>query len=205
MDPGPPAADGGASSTIRPASPAASPNPQSKEKLAESRSNASTSVAASADAASDHANASSNGKQNVAAPIPVGVWNDDGARKCLNAALARMDSLFLDAQSIHAVKAIESGTMRVIFRGDAAMSRARAERPEMKAKLDQAIQAAAGRRIVLEFDTDASTTPVRKEIGDGKQKASNRIQRMKEIDRHPLVDKCRELFDVEIIKVDNLG
>jgi DNA polymerase-3 subunit gamma/tau len=73
------------------------------------------------------------------------------------------------------------------------------ERPDRKARLEEAVSAAAGRRVRLEFRLGAETAarpaePAQPQVSTLVQKA----QRKREKERHPLVRQAMELFDADV-------
>jgi len=75
------------------------------------------------------------------------------------------------------------------------------ERPQSRAKLEEALQRASGRPIRLEFitlpDEPAAAAAAAKPVAN----VQNRRRRMRDAERNPLIGRAIELFDAEIIDV----
>ncbi len=73
------------------------------------------------------------------------------------------------------------------------------ERPDVKRELEQALSRRAGRTIRLEFAVAAEPESQRPEK---RPPATSRMQRMRELDQHPLVQEAKRLFDAEVVRFD---
>jgi hypothetical protein len=93
-----------------------------------------------------------------------------------------------------------SGPNRVVVRFGQGYNASKAfcERPERRQTLEAAFSQAAGRRVILEFESirpdQAHETPPPAVISRQKQRH--------QAARHPLVERAVELFEAEVLKVD---
>jgi hypothetical protein len=73
------------------------------------------------------------------------------------------------------------------------------ERADVKRKLEQTLARLAGRTIRIDFAVteEASPRPAARRAS-----GRNQVQKMREIERHPLVQEAISLFDAEIVRVD---
>ena len=78
------------------------------------------------------------------------------------------------------------------------LHREHCERPERKASIEKALAQVAGRRVPLDFTTVPDTAPP-----PAAPVPNNPRQRKKELESHPLVKQALELFDGEIMQVDD--
>jgi hypothetical protein len=74
------------------------------------------------------------------------------------------------------------------------------ERPEVKRKLEQTLSRLAGRDLRVEFAVvpTASSQTRSNQVPSGQ----SRMKKMREIERHPLIRETQDLFDCEVIRVD---
>ena len=74
------------------------------------------------------------------------------------------------------------------------------DRPEVKRKLEQTLSRLAGRELRIEFAVapggEAATRAERP------QPAQSRMKKMREIEKHPLIRETQELFDCEVVRID---
>lgn len=90
-------------------------------------------------------------------------------------------------------------TLAVLFPHQYTYQRSACERPDRKARLEEAVSAAAGQAVRLEFKLGGSAPP--READKPVTSAPTLVQkaqRRREMERHPLVRQAMELFDVEV-------
>jgi DNA polymerase-3 subunit gamma/tau len=116
------------------------------------------------------------------------------------ATLADSGDMAADLGKLAADVAISGpNTLAVLFPAQYTYQRSACERPDRKARLEEAVSAAAGRAVRLEFraggeaprreaDRPASVAPT----------LVQKAQRRREMERHPLVRQAMELFDAEV-------
>jgi hypothetical protein len=102
----------------------------------------------------------------------------------------------------HAGQLIVAGPQRLVaqFGAGYILHKESCERPDRRAKLEEAVSRAAGHcvRLELELVPGEAAKPVRP------QPPPSARQRQREKEQHPLVRRAMELFDAEIVGVDEL-
>jgi hypothetical protein len=90
-------------------------------------------------------------------------------------------------------------TLAVLFPAQYTYQRSACERPDRKARLEEAVSAAAGRAVRLEFKLGGAA-PLREPERPAPHAPTlvQKAQRRREMERHPLVRQAMELFDVEV-------
>ena len=74
------------------------------------------------------------------------------------------------------------------------------DRPEVKRKLEQTLSRLAGRDLRIEFAVvpgGETVTPAERP-----QPAQSRMKKRREIEKHPLIRETQDLFDCEVVRVD---
>ena len=104
------------------------------------------------------------------------------------------------ARSAKSVELRDQNRLRLVFPADAKMSMRRIELPEHKNSLAAAVARLSGQQVKLEFVATAPAVEDKKPAP--RPTGKDRIQRMREIESNPLVQACVELFEAEIVKVD---
>jgi hypothetical protein len=90
-------------------------------------------------------------------------------------------------------------TLAVLFPQQYTYQRSACERPDRKTRLEEAVSAAAGRAVRLEFRLGGSPPPreAEKPVSHAPTLVQ-KAQRRREMEKHPLVRQAMELFDVEV-------
>ena len=104
------------------------------------------------------------------------------------------------ARSVQRVELRGEHKLRVVFPADSKVTMRRIDLPEHKTALLDALARLSGRELQLEFV--AAPAPVAEEKPVARNPGKDRIQRMREIEGNPIIQACVELFDAEIVKVD---
>ena len=106
---------------------------------------------------------------------------------------SKFDSLAISGPNRLAVRFRKAYTSAVVF----------CERPQSRAKLEEALARVAGRPIRLEFLTlqDEPTSSAAPAAAKPAASPQNRRRRMRDAERNPLIGRAIELFDAEIIDV----
>lgn len=93
----------------------------------------------------------------------------------------------------------ELGKLRVTFASHQLLNRTQLEKPDRKAKLEQAMSKSFGRRMQVEFvSLAASPENNQPHVPTG----VSRVQRMRALEQDPFVRRMKAIFEVEIIKID---
>ena len=103
------------------------------------------------------------------------------------------------ARSVQQVQLQAEDRLRLVFPADAKMSMRRIDLPEHKNALTNAVRRLSGKQVTLELVAAASAPD---KAPPTRPSGKDRIQRMREIEGNPMVQACVELFDAEIVKVD---
>ena len=104
------------------------------------------------------------------------------------------------ARSVQSVELRDENKLRVVFPADSKVTMRRIDLPEHKTALLDAMARLSGRELQLEFA--AAPAPKVEEKPAARHPGKDRIQRMREIEGNPIIQACVELFDAEIVKVD---
>ncbi|WP_153555761.1 DNA polymerase III subunit gamma/tau [Roseimaritima sediminicola] len=128
-------------------------------------------------------------------------WTEQGVGRLWREALAQMDELTAGlAQQVSRVECLEAGKIRLLFPKDLTLTKSRCEKPEQKNKIDEAVCGTAARRVLIELGFDPKA--VSKPLAPPPSTTSERRQRQRELQNHPWVQKCMEIFDAEVVRVD---
>jgi DNA polymerase-3 subunit gamma/tau len=138
------------------------------------------------------------------APAPPAVARDRlpanlaDARQLWEAALDQLEDMTADfGRGYSTVDFADSDRLVVGFRLEYNLQRSSCERPDRKQKIEQALAAVAGRTVRVEFMALASESkPVERKAGP-----VSRVARIREREKHPMVQQARSMFDAEIVDV----
>jgi hypothetical protein len=114
------------------------------------------------------------------------------------AALDQLEDMTADfGRGYSTVDFADSDRLVVGFRLEYNLQRSSCERPDRKQKIEQALAAVAGRTVRVEFMALASESkPVERKAGP-----VSRVARIREREKHPMVQQARSMFDAEIVDV----
>lgn len=131
-------------------------------------------------------------------------WNSSGAEAVWKAALGAMDDLTADfARQAISVEAVGSNRLKLIFDSSRELAKQSCEKPERKTKLEAAIRQVSAREVLIDFETRVLRVNDRQENSSQKPSAAvARRQRMRDAEQHPVVRQVIDLFDAEIVRVD---
>lgn len=84
------------------------------------------------------------------------------------------------------------------FKGSYTLQKESCEKPERKARIEQALQQVTGQRIHVDFEVrrDESTNTSRP------QPRPSLRQRMRDFEKHPLVKQTIDMFEAEITRIE---
>ncbi|NNE00850.1 MAG: hypothetical protein HKN47_26340 [Pirellulaceae bacterium] len=105
------------------------------------------------------------------------------------------------ARSVHRVELSGKNKLRLVFAAESKLSLTRFDSVEHRTAMSTALATLVGQEIQMECSLAPSTKVASKPVP--KQSSKDRMQRMREIESHPLVKACSELFGAEIVKVDH--
>ena len=92
------------------------------------------------------------------------------------------------------------GQIRVFFAGDRQLDKTSCEKPERRRKLEEALKSVANRHVQYECVLGRVATPEkapRKAIT-----SADRARRLREIEQEPIVQKMIEIFQGEVVRID---
>ncbi|MCY2991831.1 MAG: DNA polymerase III subunit gamma/tau [Planctomycetota bacterium] len=104
-----------------------------------------------------------------------------------------------DFQSV-AISGAISGPNLLVVNLRLAYNKQWCERPEVKRKLEQTLSRLAGRDLRIEFAVVPGGEAVTS--AERPQPAQSRMKKMREIEKHPLIRETQDLFDCEVVRVD---
>ncbi|WP_164100408.1 DNA polymerase III subunit gamma/tau [Candidatus Laterigemmans baculatus] len=131
-------------------------------------------------------------------------WDKPTAERVWQAALAAMDGMTADfARQAAAVEPQGKHRLRLMFPADRELARRACEKPERKTQLEAAIRSVSARDVQIDCDLCSTTAAPPKPAKASA--AVNRRQLMREAEGHPLVQELIELFEAEIVRVDQLS
>ncbi|QEG41152.1 DNA polymerase III subunit gamma/tau [Roseimaritima ulvae] len=180
-----------AAAPVGTASPASSPAALAGSSPAKPVATAGGNAAAAADAA----------EKKLPTSYPPPQWTDAGVQQMWQWALERMDEMTAGlARQYSKIQLIQEGRVRLLFPSNMTLTKTRCDKPEQKNKLEEAISFVAARRVLIElgFDAQAVVKPTAKPPST----AGERRQRQRQLQTHPWVKKCMEIFDAEVVRVD---
>ena len=121
-----------------------------------------------------------------------------GARKLWESALDQLEDMTADfGRGYSTVAFAEPERLVVGFRLEYNLQRSSCERPDRKQKIEQALAAVAGRVVRVEFMALASEA----KAVERKAGPVSRVARIREREKHPMVQQARSMFDAEIVDV----
>ena len=132
-------------------------------------------------------------------------WNQKTVDQAWQSSLAGIDPMTETlARSVSRVQVAGDSTLRLVFPASAKMAMSRCDLPEHKNAIAEAVSRWAGRTVTLELVRDETIpSPVIQEKKDNRLSGKERMERMRQIEMHPLVQSCIEQFEAEIVKIDD--
>ncbi len=117
-------------------------------------------------------------------------------------AIAKWDDLTADyVRSAAEVTSLGEGRLRIAFAANQQLNRAACEKADRRAKLERVVSDAAGYRVQLEFVTlpgQVAAAPPPAPV----PASVSRVHRMRAVEQDPFMQQLMEIFDVEILRVD---
>ena len=104
------------------------------------------------------------------------------------------------ARSVSHAEYLGPGKLRLVFPAESGMSMRRCDAPDNRAAFVKAVSAIAGEPVFLEYH--AAPPKEKPKVIESTAPKPTRMQRMREIEAHPLVKSCVEAFGAEIVKID---
>lgn len=104
------------------------------------------------------------------------------------------------ARSVSHAEYLGPGKLRLVFPAESGMSMRRCDAPDNRAAFIEAVSTIAGEPVFLEYH--AAPPKEKTKVVESTAPKPTRMQRMREIESHPLVKSCVEAFGAEIVKID---
>jgi hypothetical protein len=125
---------------------------------------------------------------------------DQSALEVWQQALAAIEDMTADFAGYYDRVAISAPNRLVIsFRREYNHHKESCERPERKAKIEQALARITGKQVRIDFDVLPDSQPPM----PIRQSQPSKRQRMRDKEKHALVRKAIELFDAEVFDLDD--
>ncbi len=139
--------------------------------------------------------------QSAASALNEVSWTNEGVNALWKACVAHLESMTESmARAVQRVECVAPGHLKLVFPVKSRLTMSRCESPTHRDSIVRTLTSLAGRKVNLEFSVEAgamepSMVP--------KVSGKSRVTRMRELENHPLVKTCIELFEAEIVKVDH--
>lgn len=128
-------------------------------------------------------------------------WTASGVRQLWQQAVATLDDLTADlARQSCRIESLEPGKIRVFFPANYQLAKTRCDKPEQKSKIEGALSQIVARRVLVETAFDSQAVVQQPNVP--RESSADRKQKQRELQSHPLVRKCIEVFGAEVVRVD---
>lgn len=125
-------------------------------------------------------------------------WTPGEAEACYVRAVEQIGGIITDFAGDFESVAIPAPNVLVV-KLKARYNKDWCERADVKRNLEQTLSKLAGKSIRIDFEVDEAAVPERPAR---RPSSRNQLQKMREIERHPVVQEAIELFEAEIVHVD---
>lgn len=137
----------------------------------------------------------------VATPINQVTWTPTNANKVWQIVTSRLESMSESlARMVEKVEATGSNTAKLHLPHNSSLAKRRLEAPEQREAIMQVLKEITGRNI--SFEVVLQNPPTNAQQVQQKISKPSRMQRMREIENNQLIKDCLEVFEAEIINVD---
>ena len=131
-------------------------------------------------------------------------WNQQTVDQLWQESLGGIDPMTEAlARSVERVEAAGDATLRLVFAAESNLAMSRCDLPEHKNAIADAVSQSSGRKVVLELVSDGS---IRKPAAPAKKEkrltGKERVERMRQIESHPMIRACIEHFEADVVKID---
>ena len=125
-------------------------------------------------------------------------WTEEAAQQAWRETLEEISGLKADVAGTYVALAVQQPDQLVV-QFKTVYNQQYCERPDVKRELEQTLSRRAGRAIRIGFTVVAEPESQQPEK---RPPASSRMQRMRELEQHPLVQEAKRLFDAEVVRFD---
>ncbi|MGC6442141.1 MAG: DNA polymerase III subunit gamma/tau [Rubripirellula sp.] len=137
----------------------------------------------------------------VATPINQVTWTPTNANKVWQIVISRLESMSESlARMVEKVEATGSNTAKLHLPHNSSLAKRRLETPEQRDAIMQVLKEITGGNI--SFEVVLQNPPTNAQQVQQKISKPSRMQRMREIENNQLIKDCLEVFEAEIINVD---
>lgn len=137
----------------------------------------------------------------VATPINQVTWTPANANKVWQIVTSRLESMSESlARMVEKVEATGSNTAKLHLPHNSSLAKRRLEAPEQRDAIMQVLKEITGGNI--SFEVVLQNPPTNAQQVQQKISKPSRMQRMREIENNQLIKDCLEVFEAEIINVD---
>ena len=137
----------------------------------------------------------------VATPINQVTWTPTNANKVWQIVTSRLESMSESlARMVEKVEATGSNTAKLHLPHNSSLAKRRLEAPEQRDAIMQVLKEITGGNI--SFEVVLQNPPTNAQQVQQKISKPSRMQRMREIENNQLIKDCLEVFEAEIINVD---
>lgn len=137
----------------------------------------------------------------VATPINQVTWTPTNANKVWQIVISRLESMSESlARMVEKVEATGSNTAKLHLPHNSSLAKRRLETPEQRDAIMQVLKEITGGNI--SFEVVLQPPPTNAQQVQQKISKPSRMQRMREIENNQLIKDCLEVFEAEIINVD---
>ncbi len=127
-------------------------------------------------------------------------WTPEKVAEIWKASVSTLESMTETmARAVVRVECISPGRMKLTFPAKSKLVYSRCNTPVHRDAIAAAVSRISGQNVTIELGVDAD---VPAPVFVAKVAAKSRMQRMRELESHELVRTCIELFEAEIVKVD---
>ena len=137
----------------------------------------------------------------IATPINQVTWTPTNANKVWQIVTSRLESMSESlARMVEKVEATGSNTAKLHLPHNSSLAKRRLEAPEQRDAIMQVLKEITGGNI--SFEVVLQNPPTNAQQVQQKISKPSRMQRMREIENNQLIKDCLEVFEAEIINVD---
>jgi DNA polymerase-3 subunit gamma/tau len=184
------------------AAPATSPPPQAANRPApaarRAKEPAQKKSGEATQLASNQGGSDSPKEASDSASVPSAPLTEDSAEQRWQETLTEIGGMTAEIAGSYTRVAI-SAPNQLVVQLKAAYNKEWCDRPDVKRKIEEVMSRLTGRDLRIDFATLQEAQPTPPEARSTKP---SRLQRMRELEQHPLVQEAMELFDAEVIRVE---
>ncbi len=137
-------------------------------------------------------------KQSTTSPTKTVEVNDENIRSIWQQAVETLEDTAADfASSFESIAISAPNQLAVSFKAEYTLHKERCERPELKSRLERSLEEITGQRFRIDF----RVLPAEQTQPQSRQPVMSKRQRMRELEKHPLVQEAIDTFDAEVVDI----